>query len=131
MSNVYEIVTAGVLDARIRQLGETHPDTLATMTNVAAIMIGQGDNASAIGLLERSLTKCRDTLGASHPQTFGAAYHLVVALLRAGEDSDRLRELIGRDLAPLADADPASLSAELRGIRLRLIPLIQSLQMPD
>jgi hypothetical protein len=55
----------------------------------------------------------------------------VVALLRAGEDSDRLRELIGRDLAPLADADPASLSAELRGIRLRLTPLIQSLQMPD
>ena len=88
-------------------------------------------NASAIGLLERALTKCRDTLGASHPQTFGAAYQLVVALLRAGEDSDRLRELIGRDLAPLADADPASLSAELRGIRLRLTPLIQSLQMPD
>ena len=75
-----------VLEVRRRELGERHPDTLATMNNLAAIAMGQADYATAKPLLERSLEACREALGAAHPETLKAAFHLVLVL---GEPASR------------------------------------------
>ena len=115
-----------VLALRRRQLGETHPDTLATLNNLAAIMMHQGEHAPAQPLLEESLTLCRQALGPDHPHTLQAAFHLVVALVKTNDTSGRVREIIASDLAPLVDRDPASLPAELKEIRVRLLPIIPS-----
>lgn len=115
-----------VLMLRRRQLGETHPDTLATMNNAAAIMISQTDYAAAHELLEHALALCRQTLGPNHPLTLQAAFHLVIALVRTGHSSDRVKEIVTHDLASLIDQDPASLPSELKEIRVRLLPIIGS-----
>ena len=83
-----------------------------------------GRHAAAQVLLERSLALCREALGARHPHTFQAAFHLVITLVKTGDASGRVRELIASDLAPLVDQDPASLSAELKEIRMRLQPVV-------
>jgi hypothetical protein len=94
------------------------------MTNLAAIAMGQADYAAAQALLESSLRACRETLGATHPETLKAAFHLVLVLVKTGAKGDRVRELIARDLAPIIWEDPASLPPELREIRQRLLPLL-------
>ncbi len=115
-----------VLMLRRDKLGEAHPDTLATMNNVASIIMAQGDHGAAQVLLERSLALCRKALGPNHPHTFMAAYHLVIALTRAGDSSGRVREIIANDLSLLIDQEPDSLPSELKEIRIRLLPIIAS-----
>jgi cob(I)alamin adenosyltransferase len=62
-----------VLEARLRVLGEGHPDTLVSMSNLAATSVAQGDLAGALELVRRTLEKRRRYLGETHPSTMDSA----------------------------------------------------------
>ncbi|MFG1850163.1 tetratricopeptide repeat protein, partial [Micromonospora carbonacea] len=52
-----------------RVLGNDHPDTLASVSNLAGAYESAGDLGQAIPLFEQALTDCRRVLGNDHPQT--------------------------------------------------------------
>ncbi|OWY70805.1 hypothetical protein B7486_14475 [cyanobacterium TDX16] len=57
------------LETRKRVLGESHPDTLASMHDLGYLMRLQGDIPGAEALLNETLTKCKAALGPDHPVT--------------------------------------------------------------
>jgi len=52
-----------------RTLGAAHPDTLATLGNLAGVLKDQGDLAAAREMYERTLMAQERALGAEHPDT--------------------------------------------------------------
>src|SRR5260370_42566242 len=58
-----------VLEARRRILGEEHPDTLNSISNLARTLAAQGDLAGARRLEEPVLEARRRILGEEHPDT--------------------------------------------------------------
>ncbi|MGY3520144.1 tetratricopeptide repeat protein, partial [Micromonospora sp. PTRAS2] len=54
---------------RRRVLGNDHPQTLASVNNLAYAYQAAGDLGRAISLFEQALTDCRRVLGNDHPQT--------------------------------------------------------------
>jgi len=61
----YERALAGYEKA----LGVYHPDTLATVNNMAMVFRSQGQYEKALGLYERALAGREKTLGVDHPAT--------------------------------------------------------------
>ena len=57
------------LTRRRRALGEDHPDTLVSATNLAVILRALGETQAARELAEDTLTRRRRTLGEDHPDT--------------------------------------------------------------
>ncbi|MCB9854210.1 MAG: serine/threonine protein kinase [Phycisphaerales bacterium] len=57
------------LEARMRILGQSHPDTLTSMQALGYVMRLQGDLPRAEALLNETLIKCRTALGPDHPTT--------------------------------------------------------------
>ena len=108
---------ADVLACRERALGRHHPLTLATANNLAAVWIGLGEFDTAASSLDRNLVDCREALGRMHPETLKAAWQLLMAETRRGDPHTRVHGLLDEDLAPLVDADPDDLPAELRRLR--------------
>jgi tetratricopeptide (TPR) repeat protein len=73
-----------LLSLRMRSLGETHPDTLTAIVNLAFTLWARGDLAGAEELEERVLlARCR-TLGEEHPDTLSALNHLGVTVRMQG-----------------------------------------------
>ncbi|MCI0599607.1 MAG: tetratricopeptide repeat protein [Beijerinckiaceae bacterium] len=74
-------------------LGPEHPDTAASLNNLAALLSSHGNYASARPLQERALAICEKVLGAEHPHTkicaTGAAK--VLAALGRAEEAAALR----------------------------------------
>lgn len=68
-----------------QELGETHPDTLASMANLANTLWAQGDLAGARLLQERALKTCRRVLGDAHPDTLGIMNNLAGSLRALGD----------------------------------------------
>ena len=66
-------------------LGEEHPDTLASMTNLALTLHSLGDFAGARGLEEQTLAVCRRVLGEEHPDTLSSMHNLARTLLAQGD----------------------------------------------
>ncbi|MER7280722.1 tetratricopeptide repeat protein [Dactylosporangium sp. NPDC000244] len=54
--------------SRWRALGDDHPDTLMSVSNLASAYVSAGDLGRAISLFEQALTGCRRVLGDDHPQ---------------------------------------------------------------
>jgi tetratricopeptide (TPR) repeat protein len=52
-----------------RALGPEHPETGASLNNLACLLVDQGDFAGARPLLERALAISEKTLGPEHPET--------------------------------------------------------------
>ncbi len=50
-------------------LGESHPDTLMSMNNLASLYNSQGEHGKALPLYEQCLEITRVVLGESHPDT--------------------------------------------------------------
>ena len=73
-----------------RVLGDTHPGTLATRTNLAAAYRAAGRLSEAIPLLERTLADREQVLGDTHPDTLTARNNLAATYQEAG----RLPEVI-------------------------------------
>jgi aspartate racemase len=75
-------------------------------------MIGLGRHAEAAKLLEGCLERSRESLGAQHPETFKAAWQLLIAESRGRDARGRVRELFANDLSPLMQCAPERLPPE-------------------
>ncbi len=71
-------------------LGDTHPDTMQSRSNLATAYWAAGRLDEAIALDERTLTDCEQTLGDTHPDTLTTRNNLATAYWAAG----RLNEAI-------------------------------------
>ena len=58
-----------VLQQRRAVLGDDHPDTLATMNNVASILVNKGNFKTALEIYEQVLQQEKEVLGEDHPST--------------------------------------------------------------
>ena len=67
-----------------RVLGETHPQTLASRSNLADAYQADGRLGEAIPLCERTLTDRERVLGETHPQTLASRNNLALAYRDAG-----------------------------------------------
>jgi tetratricopeptide (TPR) repeat protein len=74
-----------VLDARRRILGADHPDTLVSMSNLAATLFAQGDLAGARALQEQELETCRRIQGPDHPDTLTSMNNLAGTMRALGD----------------------------------------------
>jgi tetratricopeptide (TPR) repeat protein len=73
------------LELRREMLGEEHPDTLTSASNLAANLRGLGHYEAARRLDEDVLTRRREMLGAEHPDTLMSARNLASNLRRSGQ----------------------------------------------
>ena len=90
-----------------RVLGDDHPDTLASASNLARDLSGLGDYQQARTLDEDTLTRRRRVLGDDHPDTLASANNLARDLYALGDyqqartlDEDTLtrrRRVLGDD----------------------------------
>ncbi len=95
------------LARRRRDLGEDHPDTLTSASNLAMLLDRLGEPQAARELADDILALRRRVLGEDHPDTLTAAFHLVCELSELGEhhaarelDDDilaRRRRVLGDD----------------------------------
>ncbi|OOP56863.1 MAG: hypothetical protein AYP45_06545 [Candidatus Brocadia carolinensis] len=104
------------LDIQNRILGDEHPNTLRTMSNLAVTLGAQGDLAGARKLNEQVLEIRRRILGDEHPDTSNSACNLVVTLFNMG-DVEKAREILREHLLWLLSRDPATLEANQRMLR--------------
>jgi hypothetical protein len=72
-------------ELRERTLGEEHPDTLASMNNLASTLSAQGDLPGARALQERVLEARRRVLGEEHPDTLASMNNLALTLSAQGD----------------------------------------------
>ena len=75
-------------------LGDTHPDTLETLGNLAYTYQAAGRLDEAIPLLESALADCERVLGDAHPDTLTSRNNLANAYRDAGRlaESEMLRK---------------------------------------
>ena len=74
-----------VLDARRRLLGESHPDTLTSMSNLASTLRAQGDLTGARWMHERVLDVRYRALGENHPDTLASRHNHALTLRAQGD----------------------------------------------
>ena len=67
------------LAIREKALGPDHPDTAASLNNLAVLLQAQGDLAAARPLYERALAICEKALGPDHPDTATSLNNLAAA----------------------------------------------------
>jgi tetratricopeptide (TPR) repeat protein len=94
-------------DLRRCLLGDDHPDTLESASNLTGAVRELGEQEQAHQLAEDTLTRCRRVLGEDHPTTLRAAFSLAVSLWELGqyrqarqlaEDTlTRCRRVLGED----------------------------------
>ena len=70
-----------VYEATLATRGSDHPDTLASLNNLANALHDQGKHAEAEGLYRQALEARRRVLGADHPDTLTSLNNLVSALV--------------------------------------------------
>jgi tetratricopeptide (TPR) repeat protein len=86
------------LAIREKVLGPEHPDTAASLNNLAYVLRAQGDYSRARPLLERALAIYEKTLGAGHPSRALSLNNLAYVLQSQGDYSGA-RPLFERALA--------------------------------
>ena len=74
-----------LLDARRRVLGEEHPNTLTSMSNLAQNLLAQGDLPGARKIQEQVLDVIRRVLGEEHPNTLTSMNNLAGTLWFQGD----------------------------------------------
>ena len=86
------------LAIREKALGPEHPDTAASLNNLALLLLEQGDLAGALPLFERAFTIDERALGPEHPETATNLNNLAGVFHRRGDFSGA-RPLYERALA--------------------------------
>ena len=81
------------LEGSRETLGATHPNTLASMNNLGALLEDRGNLDEAEPLYRDALEGKRETLGATHPSTLASINNLG-ALLKAKGDLDGAEPLL-------------------------------------
>ena len=114
------------LARRRRDLGEDHPGTLASASNLAVSLRAAGEYQAARELAEDTLARRRRVLGEDHPDTLWSAFSLVGALTGLGE-YHAARELnddiIARRRRILGDEHPETMMAGAFDLILRGLDL--------
>lgn len=103
-----------VLNARLKTLGEEHPETLTAMNNRAVSLYATGDRARSLALHEKVLETRRRVLGNEHPDTLTSINNVGLVLSEQGElvRACELQEEALRTLERLhGDDDPKTLAA--------------------
>jgi hypothetical protein len=118
------------LAVRRRVLGKEHPDSLTSMNNLALTLRAQGDLAGARALEESALAIRYRVLDKEHPDTIVSAWNLFRTLTELG-DQAAASDLLQRHLLPLLEADPATLSADLKAIQVHVKELLDSTREPE
>ncbi|TVZ85462.1 tetratricopeptide repeat protein [Streptomyces sp. BK340] len=73
------------LTQRAQALGDTHPHTLTSRSNLAYAYLEAGNLAQAIPLFEATLSQYEQVLGDTHPETLTIRIHLAGAYQDAGD----------------------------------------------
>ena len=73
---------------RERTLGADHPDTLASVNNLAICLQTRGQLKDAEVLHRRALEARERTLGADHPDTLASVNNLAICLKARGQLKD-------------------------------------------
>jgi len=77
-----------ILGIREEVLGKTHPDTLATMSNLARVLSRQGKYADAEAMNRQTLKIQKEVLSKTHPNTLTTMSNLAEVLYRQGKYAD-------------------------------------------
>ncbi len=72
-------------------LGPDHPDTLASLNNLAVAYLDTGQTEQATTLLEQTLKLCEAKLGPDHPDTLGCRNNLGEAYRDAGRTAEAIK----------------------------------------
>jgi hypothetical protein len=80
-----EELDSKTLEIRRRVLGPEHPDTLDTISDIAAMYQRQGNYALAETYAARARAGRRHALGPEHPETMASAADLALAYLSQGK----------------------------------------------
>ena len=75
-----EVLYKQCLDKQKALLGESHPSTLGTMSNLADTYVNQGKHREAEVLFKQCLDKQKAVLGESHPHTLLTMRNLALVL---------------------------------------------------
>ncbi|HTU88894.1 MAG TPA: tetratricopeptide repeat protein [Gemmataceae bacterium] len=97
-----------------RHLGPDHPDTLASMSNLAIIYDALGRHADALKLCEETRALMRAKLGPDHPQTLSAMNNLALSYATLGRQADALKlheETLALKKAKLGPDNPSTLAS--------------------
>ena len=68
-----------------KALGPAHPDTLATVNNLANLLSDQGKLDEAEPLYRRALAGKEEALGPAHPSTLNSVGNLAILLNKKGD----------------------------------------------
>ncbi len=102
------------LEIRRRELGDEHPDTLASLGSLGALLYDQGKYADAEPLLREALEASRRTLGNEHHSTLTSINILGTMLQDQGklaEAEPLLREALEGFRSTLGDEHPSALAS--------------------
>src|SRR5262249_10826609 len=80
-----ERITRTLLEIRRKWLGEKHPDTALSYSNLAVNLLEQGKSAQAEPLLRKALAIRLEALGDDHPQTAESYNNLAMCLNAQGK----------------------------------------------
>jgi predicted O-linked N-acetylglucosamine transferase (SPINDLY family) len=80
--------------------GESHPDTLAAMNNLAISLAGVGRHREALNLQTTVLEKRRRLQGPKHPHTIRAMHNLAGSMFAVGRRDEALA--LWKEAVPLA-----------------------------
>jgi non-specific serine/threonine protein kinase/serine/threonine-protein kinase len=108
-----------VLEKRRRVLGEEHPDTLLSISNMGVLLRAQGKLDQAEPYYREALEKRRRVLGEEHPDTLAS----VSSMVRLNVDQSKPREAL--DLA--TPYEPAARKQFTRGNSRRLADFLTAL----
>ena len=88
-----ETISAGeaVAEDSARMLGPDHPDTLASVNNLAIACQEAGRKAEAVRLHERALAGRVRVLGPEHPDTLASRNNLAIACQEVGRRAEAIR----------------------------------------
>lgn len=104
-----EAVHRQLLEVRLRNQGEHHPDTVVSNRNVGSALLAQGRASDALPFLTNAVEVGDAVRGETHPGQLSARVELAVALAMSGE--------IERGLMLVRDALPRTASADGKATR--------------
>ena len=94
------------------KLGDNHPDTLGTMSNLASAYDNQGKYRDAMVLYKQCLDKQKAVLGENHPDTLDTMFNLAGAYSDQEKYSDAeiiLKQCLDKQKVVLGENHPDTL----------------------
>jgi serine/threonine protein kinase/Tfp pilus assembly protein PilF len=96
----YERMMREALAIRRKVLGEEHPDTISSLSDVGLFLLHKGDPAEAVPILRQCMESTRKLLGPGHPDVATAMVNYGTALTATGRP--REAEALMREAIPIS-----------------------------